>query len=301
MWQPEPGLQRLAGGSAMSTGGVWRCTEGGRSLVVKRLLAPRREDPPELGDRRHFAYWRRAADVALSGVVDHTPGLRSLPAVKVEEDAAGITLWHPEVRDDRPPPGLFVATAMARFAASLSPDQPWLAVGQLRDRLRRTEYRGGWKTLARTPVADLTDRLWARRGRHLDALDELPRVLQHGDPVSANLPATDDGDVLAIDWSSLGRGPVGGDLGYYALSAREEFEPLLEAYVEALPAGLASHEQAELGAIVTAVYTVVTRAEWALARAADGEGALAGKFRHPSVAPYLRALQRQFPRMEALL
>ena len=51
---------------------------------------------------------------------------------------------------------------------------------------------------------------------------------------------------------------------------------------------------------MTAVYTVLNRAEWALARVAGGEGALAGKYRHPAVAPHLRALQRQFPQIEAL-
>jgi hypothetical protein len=30
-------------------------------------------------------------------------------------------------------------------------------------------------------------------------------------------------------------------------------------------------------------------------------GALAGKFRHPSVAPYIRAMQRQVDQIEALL
>ena len=29
--------------------------------------------------------------------------------------------------------------------------------------------------------------------------------------------------------------------------------------------------------------------------------ALAGKYRHPAVAPHLRALQRQFPAIEALI
>ena len=52
---------------------------------------------------------------------------------------------------------------------------------------------------------------------------------------------------------------------------------------------------------MTAVYSVVNRAEWALARVARGEGALAGKYRHPAVAPHLRALQRQFPQIETLL
>ena len=40
---------------------------------------------------------------------------------------------------------------------------------------------------------------------------------------------------------------------------------------------------------------------WALARVAEGDGALAGKFRHPSVAPYIRAMQRQVTQIEALL
>ena len=50
---------------------------------------------------------------------------------------------------------------------------------------------------------------------------------------------------------------------------------------------------------MTAVLTALNRAEWALARVAGGEGALAGKYRHPAVAPHLRALQRQFPQIEA--
>ena len=68
-----------------------------------------------------------------------------------------------------------------------------------------------------------------------------------------------------------------------------------------LPEGLATRDEVTLGARVTAVYTVLNRAEWALARVAGGEGALAGKYRHPSVAPHLRALQRQFPHVEALI
>ena len=52
---------------------------------------------------------------------------------------------------------------------------------------------------------------------------------------------------------------------------------------------------------MTAVLTALSRAEWALARVAGGEGALAGKYRHPAVAPYLRSLQRQFPQIEELV
>ena len=68
-----------------------------------------------------------------------------------------------------------------------------------------------------------------------------------------------------------------------------------------LPDGLATAEEVTLGMRVSAAYTALSRAEWALARVAGGEGALAGKYRHPAVAPYLRALQRQFGQIEALL
>jgi hypothetical protein len=96
-------------------------------------------------------------------------------------------------------------------------------------------------------------------------------------------------------------GHVGGDLGQFALAAREEFEPLLEAYLMGLDPALASPDEVALGARVTAVYTALTRAEWALDRVSGGEGALASKYRHPAVAPHLRSLQRQFPQLEALL
>ena len=300
MWHPEPGWQPLPGGTGPSTYGVWLAVEAGRPVVVKRLVVPTDHDPPELRDPGHFAYWRRAAEVALDGTCEATPGLRALPALRVEEDEGGITLVQPQVADAGSS-GLFVAGALGGFAAADLGDHGWLAGDQLRARLRRVEERGGWPTLARTTVADVADHLWCRRESYLAKLDALPVVAQHGDPVPANLPGRDGTHSIAIDWSTLGRGPVGSDLGYFALSAREDFEHLVSAYRERLPAGLATQADVELGARVSAVYTVLSRAEWALARVAQGEGALAGKFRHPSVAPHLRAMQRQFPQIEALL
>lgn len=296
MWQPEPHWERLRGGLGGSTLGVWRDGD----LVVKRLAAPLPGDPGEYADPRHFAYWRRPVDVALSRIVDDTPGLRSLPCGGVEADDAGVTLWHAVV----PPADLtgpFVARALGVFAGADLGDRPWLARHQLADRLSRVERRGGWRTLARTTVADVADRLWGRREHFVRAVADLPQVAQHGDPVPGNLLGRDGDDVLAVDWSTLGTGPVGADLGYWSLSAREDFDVLLDAYVDGLPPGLATYDEARLGAQVTAVYTVLSRAEWALARVADGPGALAGKFRHPSVAPYLLSMQRQFAQLEALL
>jgi phosphotransferase family enzyme len=300
MWQPEPGWHPLPGGSGTSTVGVWRTVLGGRPVVIKRLAAPTAEDPAELSDPCHFAYWRRAADVVTARLALTTPGLRAPTLTSVEEDAEGITLVQDWV-EDAANSGLFSAHALGRFAAADLGAHVWLARDQLRDRMARVERRGGWPTLARTTVADVADHLWRRREPLLGELDRLTQVAQHGDPVPANLLGRIEDDVLAVDWATVGHGPIGADLGYHMLSAREEFEPLLDAYLLGLPEGLASREEAAHGARVTAVLTALSRAEWALARVAGGEGALAGKYRHPAVAPHLRALQRQFPQIEALV
>ena len=167
--------------------------------------------------------------------------------------------------------------------------------------MARVEHRGGWPTLARTAIADVADHLWQRRTTMLDRAAALPQVAQHGDATSANLHGRDGDRVVAIDWAMLGVGPVGGDLGQFSLAAREEFEPLLEAYLMGLTPDLATPGEVALGGMITAVYTALNRAEWALERVAGGEGALANKFRHPAVAPHLRTLQRQYPLIETLL
>lgn len=300
MWQPEPEWERLPGGSGTATVGLWRAEQGAREVVIKRLSAPLPGDPMELSDPTGPGWWRREADVALGKIVEGTPGLRSVPIIDVQEDEEGITLISPYLPGERPG-GLFVAAALGRFADAQLPEQRWLARQQLRSRLALVARRGGWPTLARTSVADVAEHLWSRRGAYLDRLDALPHVAHHGDPVPGNMHGRSGPDVLALDWATLGIGPVGSDLGYWSLSAREDFEPLMRAYLDALHPDVADRAQVLLGARVTAVYTVLTRAEWALARVAGGDGALAGKFRHPSVAPHLEALQRQFPQIEALL
>lgn len=299
MWQPEPGWQQLPG-AGPATVGVWVATEGGRDVVVKRLARPDEQDVAALDIPSAAHYWRRAADVALSGVVARTPGLREAPVVRVDEDATGVTLVHERVAHHQHS-GLWVAACLARFAPVDLGTPSWLARGQLRARLDLVARRGGWTTLTRTPTADVADHLWSRREVWLDRCDALPQVAQHGDVVPANLPGRWRDDAVAIDWSHLGTGPVGADLGYFSLATRESLDPLVDAYAAALPDGFSTRAEVLLGARVTAVFTALTRLDWALGRAADGDGALAGKFRHPSVAPYIRAMQRQVDQIEALL
>ena len=299
MWEPEPDWHPLPGGTGTSTVGVWRAAIGDQPVVVKRLARPAPYDPGELSDPAHFGYWRREADVLSTGIVSVTDGLRA-PTAAVDEDPEGITITREWV-EDAANSGLFVAMALGRFASSLVARPRFLARHQLRDRLARIERRGGWPTLARTPVADVADHLWRRRESMLARVEALPQVPQHGDPAPVNLPGRVDDHVVAIDWAMLGLGHVGSDLGLYALAAREDFEPLVEAYLMGLAPDVATADQVVAGARVTVVYTALSRAEWALDRVSGGEGALVSKFRHPAVAPHLRALQRQFPQVEALL
>ena len=95
-WQPEPGWQPLPG-AGPATAGVWSATSGGREVVVKRLRRPDPHDAPGTLVPGDVNYWRRAADVALSGVVAGSPGLREATVVRVEEDDEGITLVHERV------------------------------------------------------------------------------------------------------------------------------------------------------------------------------------------------------------
>ena len=112
MWEPEPGWHQLHGGTGTSTVGVWRTVLGGRPVVVKRLARPSDRDPAELSERRHFAYWRRAADVVTARLgLETSPGLRAPRLTSVEEDDEGITLVQDWV-EDAANSGLFCAVAL---------------------------------------------------------------------------------------------------------------------------------------------------------------------------------------------
>src|SRR5699024_5869410 len=141
------------------TVGLWRAVEDGVDVVVKRLRAPEPHDPAELSDPTHPAYWRRDAELSISGLATSTPGLRAPRLLSMEEDEDGVTLVHEWV-DEADNPGLFLARNLCRLAAAETPSAAWLARRQLARRVEQVERRGGWTALARTPVADWADHLW---------------------------------------------------------------------------------------------------------------------------------------------
>jgi hypothetical protein len=304
MWQPDPSWTALRGGGGPATVGLWRTRVGGTDAIAKRLRRP--SDEPALSDPAHAGYWRREVEVALDQDVVDGPGLVPARVLGVEEDDEGATVLTEEVVapfEAGPPTSLLVARSLGRFAGAPYRETVWASRRTLADRLSFAEDRGGWPTLRRTTLADAAEQLWERRRQWLTSYGAGPSGRLHGDPTPANFPAARGEDVVAIDWQGYGIGPVGTDLGYFALSAREDFEVLLETYLGGVAesGGIVDAQAVRLAATVFAVYTVFSRAEWALSRVAPGEGALAGKYGHPAVAPHLRALQRQVPRIEALL
>lgn len=302
MWEPDPSWRPLTGGPGSA--GLWQAHDHDRSWVVKRLPRPE-SGQPWLERPERAGYWRREAEVARHPHVVDGPGLVPPPSGAVEEDDEGVTVWTEEVVGE-PPPGLFVARALGRFAGAQHETPDWASQRLLADRLGMAGGRGGWPTLARTTLADVTDHLWQRRQHWLARLDSAPQGRLHGDAVPGNFLASRGEDVVAVDWQCTGVGPVGSDLGYFALSSREGFDVLLATFLDGVRAhrpdlDVADEAAVEEVACVTAVYSVLSRAEWALAHVARGEGALAGKFRHPAVMPHLRAVERQFPQVERLL
>ncbi|MCW2866779.1 MAG: aminoglycoside phosphotransferase family protein, partial [Marmoricola sp.] len=283
-----------------ATQGLWLVERGDTSWVVKRLARPD-GSVAALDSPTHAGWWRREVEVAQAPHVVDGPGLVPAGFGDVEEDDEGVTLWSQQVVGT-PPPGLFVARALGRFAVAPVRVPAWGARSHLADRLAMAEERGGWPTLARTPLGDVTERLWGRRDRWLRACAEAPQGRVHGDAVPGQFLAARGEDVVTVDWQCFGSGALGSDLGYFALSSREGFEVLLEAYAGG--AGLAVDEVV-VAARVHAVYSVVSRAEWALRAATTGlpgtEGVPGDLLDHPAVAPYVRALRRQLPQAESLL
>lgn len=300
MWEPDPGWTPVPAGRGSLTVGTWRVEDDAGEWLVKRVAVPGADDPPVLRRVDHPAYWRREVEVAAAELP--LRGLVAPDCGRIEEDDEGWTLWTRWI-DRVPLPAVEVAAALGALAGSPVVEAPWLARRLLSERVRLAEAHDGWPTLQRTVVADVADHFWQRRGSLLGRYDDLPAVPAHGDVVPANVLAPAAGGIVAADWSAFGPAPAGADLGYYALTTMEPLAWLLGAYLPALRrAGVTTDgDVVAWAARLMIAYTVLSRAEWALARVAPGEGPLEAKLRHPAVAPYLRSLQRHLPDLEALL
>ena len=218
MWQPEPGWLLVPGGTGTST---WGC--GARSATTGRSSSsgsrrPSEHDPPELSDPRHFAYWRRAADVSCPARSTR----RRACARRSSRRSRRTTRGSPWCRTGSRTPPTAGCSPRTRWAGSPAPTSATGLAG------RGPAARPAGPGRAPRRLADPGPDHGRRRRRPPVAapraccstpLDALPQVAAARRP-GAGEPARPEGDdVVAIDWGTLGHGPVGADLGYYALSA----------------------------------------------------------------------------------
>lgn len=160
------------------------------------------------------------------------------------------------------PTAAAAAAALGRWhhadhTADHAGDHPWLARHQLAQRLAVSNLN--WATI------DLDRRLreiWERRPDYLTDLDTLPRSITHGDFSTGNL-RTHDGDVIALDWATLGISPVGFDIAHLALATLDD--SLVSSYLDGLQ-GRYEAEAIRLGYRITVSLVGASRAHWMASR-----------------------------------
>jgi hypothetical protein len=229
------------------TGGVFRVTADGSSLVVKIVRRAADPDPEALwtsgDDPAHRNYWKREWLAYCSGLLDTLPGElrapRTLRCTQPSEDEAWI--WMEDVQgrpgrefelDDYDSVTFDLATTQAAYVRgqSLLPTDDWLARGWLRGWVETLAPRvtaaldddAAWPADQPGGLAELRPRvaaLWTARDDLLAIVEAAPQTVVHCDFWPANIIGADDGTTVAIDWSQIGIGALGQDLDQLSLDA----------------------------------------------------------------------------------
>ncbi len=256
---------RLGGESGYPNGGMWRFSSSedeSASVVVKRT------GPRHLGtdhvwrgavDPADPQWWGREATFYLSrlAVDGWDQGCRAARCLDVDDHDGARDLWLEDVAGIPLPRSEYEAavTGLARWQVHhRSTKESWLSAGWIPTHLHRrrldndhTVAHPAWSRLidlgvaasARGAVRDrVTDRAVAAK-----VLDRLPQLLTHYDFHNMNLGQV-DGQVVIIDWSTVGWGPVGHDVGFLLIDqasdlgggAAEVWDDLARTYATALRA-----------------------------------------------------------------
>jgi hypothetical protein len=220
-----------------ATFGLWRVRTSNDTAVLKLVGHAIGSNPKwQSGEAPdHWYYWKREALAYESDLLRTLPdGLRApvCRGVFVRPDGT-IAIWLEDVGATRASEWTLDRYELAaRHFGSLfhfEPNVDWLS----RDWLR------AYVSLRRATI----DQPWVPA--LLDALDRMPRALCHFDVHPANLFGDDDGPTIAIDWSFVGVGAIGEDVGNLVADAVLDFhlapdciDELYERLVRGYGAGL---------------------------------------------------------------
>ncbi|MGW5193934.1 aminoglycoside phosphotransferase [Kribbella sp. NPDC004138] len=208
----------------------------GRTAVRKELRRPADSSGPWAAstDPRHWNYWRRELEVyrddelreqlADAGLV--------LPAAQTEDQQDGAVLLMDDI--DGTPGTHFslaehaaLARACGRWQARPAPERPWTSIGFLRDYSTTRDVPwhlmtddAAWQQplIRETWPAGLREAwtgLLVHRDALLDLVASLPRARCHLDFWVSNVIQRPSGELALFDWSFLGDGALGEDIGNY--------------------------------------------------------------------------------------
>lgn len=280
-----------------STDGVWWATGAGWSVVVKVVAEPAGELSWDHGGRELLAYrtgllCRLPPGIRAPrclGVVQHDDGSASLWLEGLEGPTAAVWPfpWYRATAEG-------VGRTQGAFVDGLPlPEHGWLNRGSLRDYVRDHPCPEGGGAV---PSANLRC-----DERVVEWLETLPPTLSHFDLHPRNVVAG-SGDVVVIDWASVGIGCVGEDVSTLIASAvldghvgatrlRSLFDEVTTGYTAGLRRAGLEVDAAGLARAVGAL--LVVRLGWAVARRLqEPVGDEADRRSHEELAAVLRELAR---------
>lgn len=232
-------FDRLHEAIASATAGIWR-VHGNEWAVVLKVVAHSEGGHPNWRSGRepdHWYYWKREVLAYESGLTSSfVGGLRGPRCYLISERSDdSVALW----LEDLEPLSSASTWPLSRYGLaarhlgraqgelitrSSLPEHSWLSHGWLRDYLVQRdgdisllEDRTAWATpLVRRWLPEELDRplidLRADQELFLSALERVPPTVCHLDLHPANLFGSDEETVL-IDWSFVGIGALGEDVG----------------------------------------------------------------------------------------
>jgi hypothetical protein len=221
------------------------------SLILKLVPAPAGENNHSLApsdDPTAAMYWHRERLLYESGLFSTLPeGLTVPECYRIDDRSNGYWLWLEDIEDPmhRCWPLAHYAIAarhIGRFNGQYltgreMPDWSWLTPPRrrMREDEQRVRSNDPWSRLPELCTQHALVRrgwpdgllegyhhIWQERDRFFQALERLPRTLNHGDTGNRNLfLRSRDGqrETVAIDWSFAGYGAVGEDLMPLVLSS----------------------------------------------------------------------------------
>ena len=233
----EWSVKTLSDKGAMNSDGLWLFSgtgsdnKGSRgwSVVLKTPAAGTENDQVPITD---IWYWKRETLLAQSGLTRHLPGpVRAPRFYRADEYTDSVWLWMEHVKDQHPnrwslKEFSFAAQQLGAWngqyvTGAPLPEYPWLTRQLYRSWLKDVDPEKDWlfplhQKYVSKEDRSRWDRLWSEREDFFAVIEAQPQVFSHFDAMRRNMliskDKNDKNELVLIDWSMCGIGPLGADL-----------------------------------------------------------------------------------------